>query len=346
MLVYKVKLFDSTLKSKKQTNVADDIKLIDLLIKIKSCQLYLKLHPELLRQFKLDKSCEIKKDLFDKIVNENKLSNDEKTRISSYDEDPSEINLYLETFCSILSNCVKQFAFQKIPILGDTTYFLKLLEFIAKRDFMYFLDMKQIYTGINQECEAEDSKYCIRYHVSISDNYDKDEYYLEVISMIVKVNEESKNQIHMHIHKNIQNTLYQYFKGVKIPSLAILLHSFASDYFKSDTWFTCPLGSMSKILDKQKIPYKTISTDKPLINEYQWVNNAYVCGINMGSCPGNLIYFIKTVDMSGIWKKSVIVTNIDKYTYVTNKKTWFDVTDFKLYDNDADNRIECKKMII
>jgi hypothetical protein len=330
MLIYKVKPLTADLSAERLKYIQRDNQLIQTLTKIKTTMIYIKLFSQddyvsdRLKTFYATELCGIDKLTFDRIIEKNKVSDDEEKRMQN--RKYSFIDLHLTYFCDFLKECVEQLLFplsknQKDPI----TNYVKLLDFVAKNPLHYFLDMEVICRELTRAYESEESEVCSRYQVSISDQKD-DTYYFENIYMIVRVNKESKSQIHIDIHKNIQNTLYQFFNGLKTPSLSILLHSFASEYFGSEVWFTCPLASMANILKKEGILYKTEPNyddnenfQQPLEKLYPWVYNNRVCSDSVLVCPGGLHYFIKTADMLGIWKKSVQVTLIDQYTFVTNQ---------------------------
>lgn len=195
-------------------------------------------------------------------------------------------------------------------------YVEKIITFVALKKIQYLKDIKGIFSELTKEYVDLYDKNCIRYYVNITSMDTK----VEIISMIVKVNVKSKMQIHMDIHKHLQYVLLYFFNDIpELKFASILLHSFASEIFNSEVWFTCPLESMAYILEQFKIPYKTLPAGE-FRETSDWYKNSKLCQISM-LCPGGLQYFIKTADMKNIWRNDVTVIKENENTYITSEQT-------------------------
>ena len=204
-----------------------------------------------------------------------------------------------------------------------------LVYFIASKPLQFLKDILGTYSELYSEYKPYHEIICPRFIVSI---YEKEED-MYTTSMVVKVihNQYIKTQIHIHIHKNIHYILSKYLKNEpELRNSSILLHSFASDVFGSDEWFTNPLHSMANIMKANNIRYSLVQKDEYI--ETPGIKNFIrnVCGISMAGYSDTYT-IVKTNDMRDIWKHNLSIIKIVKHEYITSKITTNELDNFKQF---------------
>lgn len=192
-----------------------------------------------------------------------------------------------------------------------------ILTFVNKYDVQIFKDYLGVYMEQYREWTIERSEKCEEFYVEL---FEKN---VQIISMFVwKLHFNDKHyQEHISIVKNIFYSFYKHCKKEIEPvKVSILLHSFASWAFKSDTWFTFPLQSMATILDENKIKYQVYHVNekfiKDFLEELKINKNGCYSGLYFGGIQK--FFFIDTKQMELLWLNN----NNYKETSINNIKTF------------------------
>jgi hypothetical protein len=269
-------------------SVQRDRGLLENLIEMKYIVAMFRLFPEEVEQVVTDEmftSWGIEREEFDRLLTEGREPSDPLHEFIAAHR--KKMRIMAESLWETTEQC-------RVAITFPFTSYTALFQFVMNTDVKYLTDLRGVYSECELEYSSRGGVDCTRYHVGISDSN------REIITMMVKVNEQSASQIHIFIQKSIQYTLFQHFNDKKqLRNSSILLHSFASWAFGSDVWFTCPLESMATILQRSNIPYTTASQDESR-ERYPWFTHG-ICGNSMGSCPAKRHFFIETREMRDIW---------------------------------------------